>query len=61
MNETPRQRAKRQAAEWRKAIVEQRILKFDHGMRFVSYPTYKDRELAYNNAIAEGICVERVA
>jgi hypothetical protein len=59
-HETPRAKTKRQNAEWRKALAEGRVLKFNNGLQFTAYPTVEYRERAYGEAINAGFNVERV-
>jgi hypothetical protein len=58
--ETPRARAKRRNEEWRKALAQSRVLKFDGGKRLVAYATQSAREDAYDKAIKAGVNVELI-
>lgn len=46
--------------QWREALAESRVLKFNNGLTMKSYPTQAEREIAYAQAIAAGINVERI-
>ena len=55
-----KKQARERKAEWSKALVEKRILRFDNGQRLISYPTIEARNAAFDAAMATGIPCEVV-
>lgn len=60
MKKTTKAEAKAQKAEWAKALVEGRVVRFNDGLTLKAYPTIEARDLALAAFAAAGMDAEIV-